>query len=143
MSLSSGTPSTLLTGHTPVPWYRLRPRTIVLILLPILSFLGASGTWGLARSNGLLANIHGLFAKERPIFPETDALLLQTYTRIKVVDYQLSTLVVFFAPLLDLSHGDLTLFGFHGFGQLGAAWTLIMMESMRMGNRAGGARAVS
>jgi len=90
-----------------------------------------------------LVSIHAVFAEESPTLPNTGTLLLQTYTGIKMVDYQLSTLVVFFSPLLDLSHGDLTLFGFYGFGQLGAAWTLMMMESMRMGNRAGGARAIS
>lgn len=135
MSLSSGTPSTLLTGHTPTRWYHFRPRTIVLILLPVLSFLGAYGTWGLARSNGILAAITALFAEELPKFPGTEDPLLLRYTGFKAIDYRLSNLVIFSAPVLDLSHADLTLFGFHGFGQFGAAWTLIMMESMRMGNR--------
>ncbi|TVY21819.1 Citreoviridin biosynthesis protein D [Lachnellula arida] len=135
MSLSSGTPSTLLTGHTPARWYHFRARTIVLILLPVLSLWGAYGTWGLARSNGLLTAIPALFAEELPKFPGTEVPLLLRYTGFKAIDYRLSTLVVFSAPVLDLSHADLTLFGVHGFGQFGAAWTLMMMESMRMGNR--------
>lgn len=134
MSLSSGTSSALLTGYTPVQWYHFCPQTIVLILLPVLSILGGLGTWGLASRNGLLAAFPVLFAQEVPNFPGADAPLLQSFTGVKRVDHQLSILVAFFAPCLDLSHGDLTLFAFQAFGQFGAAWTLMMMESMRLGN---------
>ena len=82
-----------------------------------------------------MAAIPALFAEDIPELPGTNAPLLLRYTGFKAVDYRLSTLVVFSAPVLDLSHGDLTLFGLHGFGQFGAAWTLMMMESMRVGNR--------
>jgi hypothetical protein len=133
MTLS--TPTTL-SSFTPTEWYRLRQRNNVLISLFVLSLLGAFGTWGLARTNGLLASISALISQDQPLFPGTSALLLKSYTGINFVDYQLSRVIVFVAPLLDFRHGEVSLFGMHGFGQLGAAWTLTMMESMRMGNRA-------
>ncbi|TVY83266.1 Citreoviridin biosynthesis protein D [Lachnellula suecica] len=128
-------PSPIRSVFIATRWYQLSPRNTVLVLLPLLSLLGLIGTWGLARTNGLLVSILELISGEEAKLPPTGDPLLKTYTHIKVVDYQLSILVTFFTPLLNLSHGELTLFGIHGFGQLGAAWTLIMMEGMRMGNR--------
>lgn len=68
-------------------------------------------------------------------FPGTDVKLVKTYTEILWLDRQLTILVTFFAPVVDRNQGALTLFSFFGFGQFGAVWTLMMMESMRMGNR--------
>ena len=53
----------------------------------------------------------------------------------RFVDQQLTVLVTFFAPVLDTNNTALTLFSIAGFGQFGAVWTLMMMESMRMGNK--------
>jgi hypothetical protein len=133
MTLS--TPTTL-SSFSPAEWYLLSQRNNVLIVLFLLSLLGAFGTWGLAKSNGLLVAIDALVSQDQPEFPGTHALLLKSYTSINFIDYQLSSMVTFIAPLLDFSHGETSLFGLHGLGQLGAAWTLMMMESMRMGNRA-------
>jgi len=129
------TPTTL-SSFMPAEWYRLSQRNNVLVLLFSLSLLGAFGTWGLARTNGLLESITALVSRDQPLFPGTDANLLKSYTNIRFVDYQLSSMAVFVAPLLNFKHGEVSLFGIQGFGQLGAAWTLMMMESMRMGNRA-------
>jgi hypothetical protein len=107
----------------------------VLVLLPLLSLLGTFGTMVLGGSNGTFESITALIASETPEFPGSDALLLREYTGVKFMDQQLTVLVTFFAPVLDTNHTALTLFTIAGFGQFGAVWTLMMMESMRMGNK--------
>jgi hypothetical protein len=132
--ISPSSPS-YVTGYTPVAWYKFSLRTYVLVLLPLLSLLGAFGTMVLGGSNGTFESITALIASETSEFPGLDAFLLREYTGVKFVDQQLTVLVTFFAPVLDANHAALTLFTIAGFGQFGAVWTLMMMESMRMGNK--------
>jgi hypothetical protein len=70
-------------------------------------------------------------------FLGTDELLLKRYTGLRWMDYQLSILVTFFAPVCDAGFGreGLWLFSLFGLGQFGAAWTIMVMESLRVGNR--------
>lgn len=65
----------------------------------------------------------------------TDEPLLSVYTGIRAIDSQLSILVDFFLPVLDGSSNDMTLYVIDMFGQFGAGWTLLMMESLRKGNQ--------
>jgi hypothetical protein len=111
-----------------------------LTLLPLLSLLGAYGTWTLGGSNGTFETIVALLAENDPKFPGTEDLLLMKYTGIKPLDRQLAVLVTFFAPVVDVKYPALNLFSIWGFGQFGGVWTLMVMESMRMGNKG---RAVS
>lgn len=76
-----------------------------------------------------------LIASEKPRFPGTDDELLMQYTQIGWLDKQLTVLVTFFAPVVDMNQGALSMFSIFGTGQFGAAWTLMVMESLRMGNR--------
>jgi len=72
------------------------------------------------------------------MFPGTTDAMVKTFTgieRLEFVDKQLQVLVTFFAPVVDPAYPGLNLFSIHGAGQFGAAWTLMMMEGMRMGNR--------
>jgi hypothetical protein len=57
------------------------------------------------------------------------------YTGLKALDRQLTVLVAFFAPVVDFKNPALNLFAIWGLGQFGAVWTLMVMESMRMGNK--------
>ncbi|KAI9055105.1 hypothetical protein LZ554_000070 [Drepanopeziza brunnea f. sp. 'monogermtubi'] len=110
-------------------------RTIVLLALPLLSLLGGYGTWALASSNGTFENIFALIASKDPKFPGTEDPLVDTYTTIPWLDRQLTILVTFFAPVVYRETGALTLLSRYGTGQFGGAWTLIVMEGMRVGNR--------
>jgi len=132
---SSTSASSSLTGYTPVSWYQFSLRTIILVLLPLLSLIGAFGSWSLAGRNGTFESLVALLAQENPLLPGSTALLLTKYTGYKRIDGQLATLVTFFSPLFDTNHAALNLFTIFGFGQFGAVWTLMMMESMRMGNK--------
>lgn len=62
---------------------------------------------------------------------------MKKYTGLSLLDHQLAILVTFFAPLCDVGFGreGLWLFGLFGLGQFGGAWTVMVMESLRAGNR--------
>lgn len=64
-------------------------------------------------------------------------MLLRKYTGLGFLDNQLAVLVTFFAPVVDLGVGReaLSLFSLYGLGQFGGVWTLMVMESLRVGNR--------
>jgi hypothetical protein len=102
--------------------------------------VGAFGTMGLGARNGTFDHISTLAAQESPVFPGSNVLLLRQYTGVRAIDRQLSVLVTFFAPVVDSRSGTLYLYAIFGLGQFGAAWTLLVMESLRSGNKG---RAVS
>jgi hypothetical protein len=107
----------------------------MLVLLPLLSVAGAFSTLVLAKLNGTIDMVEDVLA-HNSLLPETNDPLLKSYTGIRTIDSQLSTLVVFFAPILDLSGSDLSLSIWFGAGQFGAAWALMLLESVRFGNKA-------
>ena len=61
--------------------------------------------------------------------------LKSTFTGIRGIDDQLKVLVIFFLPVVDGSAPSTSLQSLHFGGQLVAAYTLCMIESLRMGNR--------
>lgn len=103
--------------------------------MPLLSALGAYGTWGLGLNNGTFAMIGNLMKEENSLLPGSEALLLKTFTGIEGVDKQLAVLGTFFAPIVDGKDASISLYALFGLGQFGAAWALLCMESMRLGNR--------
>jgi hypothetical protein len=96
---------------------------------------GFFGTWILSSSNGTVAMMEALAKQDAPLLPGSTDLLLKTYTGIAPIDKQLTVLVTFFAPVLDPKNGALILFSVFGLGQFGGAWTMMMMESLRIGNK--------
>lgn len=134
-SASSITAPTFIPGFTPVPWYHFSLRTVVLIALPLFSLLGLYGTLILADANGTFEAVVALMKSEYPKFPGTDDELIMRYTSIGWLDKQLTVLVTFFSPVADMNGSALSMFAIFGTGQFGAAWTLMVMESFRMGNR--------
>lgn len=144
MSTMSSSPRspTHLTGHQPSKWYHLQLRTIALFALPFLSFIGIFGTLFIGGRNGTFEHITNLVRQKTPsaVFPNAKYLLLKDYTGIRALDRQLTVLVTFFAPVVDSKNAALYLNSIYGLGQFGAAWTLLVMESLRSGNKG---RAVS
>ncbi|KAG4416901.1 hypothetical protein IFR04_009979 [Cadophora malorum] len=116
------------------PWYHISFRTIVLVSLPLFSLAGFYGTMILANGNGTFKSIISLMESKDPKFPGTEDDLLIRYTNVGWLDRQLTILVTFFAPVVDEKQGALSMFARFGTGQFGAAWTLMVMEGMRMGN---------
>ncbi|RDW78441.1 hypothetical protein BP5796_06293 [Coleophoma crateriformis] len=137
--ISSASPKSLHSGssigYTPTAWYQFSLRTIILVLLPLLSIAGGYGTMVLGGANGTFPHLMGLLDSENALFPGSSDPLLKSYTGITAIDRQLAVLVLFFAPVVDLSDSPLALFCLFGSGQFAAAWTLLVMESLRMGNK--------
>jgi hypothetical protein len=93
-------------------------RSIVLILLPLLSVAGAFGTYVLGFRIGTFEIINGVLAQKNALFPGSDTTLVRNFTGIEVIDHQLQILVVFFAPVVGSGSNDLMLFCMVGAGQV-------------------------
>ncbi|KAG0652379.1 Citreoviridin biosynthesis D [Hyphodiscus hymeniophilus] len=127
-------PSFSTTESRPAP-QATSMRTIVLILLPLLSVAGAFGTLVLIGANGTADVFKALAKQDNPFLPGSTDHQLRTYTGVAPIDRQLIVLVTFFSPVLDVQNGALVLFSIFGLGQFGAAWMIMMMEGLRQGNR--------
>lgn len=61
---------------------------------------------------------------------------LSTYSGVAVVDQQLSAMICFFSAIIDGNVSwDVTVFYVWGMAQFAAAWTLLVLEAKRAGNR--------
>jgi hypothetical protein len=89
----------------------------------------------LGASNGTFDGLTKLLSHDNLKFPGTEDQFLMNYTGLKALYRQLRVLVAFFAPVVDVNNPSLNLFAIWGLGQFGAVWTLMVMESMRMGNK--------
>jgi hypothetical protein len=76
-----------------------------------------------------------IVSDKNPLYPGTKNDLVTIYTGIPPLDRQLAVLVAFFAPAVAGTNTALSLFLFFGFGQFGAFWALMVMESLRKGNQ--------
>lgn len=104
-------------------------------LLIFLSLAGFWTLWVFPYQNGLL-KILGAQSQPGAVIPgPTLAPMKQTYTGIGPVDKQLTTLVSFFYTAIDGNRADVSLSFLDLGGQVLAAWVLIMVESLRVGNK--------
>jgi len=110
-------------------------RGAALLLLPLLSFAAIYCLWIVAAKNGLFKQIGELVEQKQPMFPGSTSLLMLDYTGVAAIDRQLSTLVTFFGPVVQGGNEALNLFSLFGLGQFGGAWTLLVLESLRRGNK--------
>lgn len=112
-------------------------RRLNLFLLPLLSISAIYCCWFLSIRNGLFRQIKEIFEQEHDErrFPGTREPFVQVYTSMRPLDKQLTTLVAFFAPVVQRSNPPLDLFAFWTFGQFAAVWSLMFMESLRQGNK--------
>ncbi|KAK5243186.1 hypothetical protein LTR40_012555, partial [Exophiala xenobiotica] len=109
--------------------------TVPKILLILLSIAGFGFLWVQPYKDGLLTLL-GQQSKPGAVIPgPTAAPMKQTYTGIGPVDKQLTTLVSFFYTAIDGNRADVSLSFLYLGGQVLAAWTLITIESLRVGNR--------
>ena len=110
-------------------------RRVALLLLPLLSVAAVYCLWIVAGKNGLFRQIRELVEQKQPKFPGSKLPLMLEYTGVTAIDKQLSTLVTFFGPVVQGGSEALNLFSLFGLGQFGGAWTLLVMESLRRGNK--------
>jgi hypothetical protein len=105
------------------------------ILLLLLAALGFWTLWGFPYTNGLLKILADLHLPGASIPGPTFAPMRQRYTGIKIIDTQLTTLVGFFFTAVDGNRADVSLIGLDFGSQVVAAWMLLTIEGMRVGNK--------
>ena len=110
---------------------------VVLLLLPQLFLAAIYCLFYLGHENGLFDMVRGIASSKDPIYPGTENKVLTRYTGNSLVDQQLTPLVAFFVPIVTGANIPLSLFMLFGFGQFGAVWALLFMESIRKGNQGG------
>lgn len=104
------------------------------ITLLIFSALGFWALWGFPSRNNLLHYLGELSEPGATIPGPTYQPMKQTYTGIKPLDKQLTTLVGFFYTAIDGNRFDISLNFLNLGSQVLAAWILITTESYRAGN---------
>ena len=108
--------------------------TLPKLILVVLSAWGFWTLWGFPYTNGLLKML-GDLQKPGALLINTSEPMKTHYTGVKVIDRQLTVLVAFFYTATDGNRADVSLHGLDLGGQVIAAWTLIVVESMRQGNK--------
>lgn len=108
---------------------------ITKIALLILAAAAFWTLWGFPYTNGLLSMLGDLPKPGAYLPGPTQIPMKQRYTGIKVVDDRLTVLVGFFYTAIDGNRVDVSLHGLDLGGQVVAAWILMVVEGMRMGNR--------
>jgi hypothetical protein len=109
-------------------------RRIGLILLPLLFLAAIYGVFILGRHNGTFDYLESHTKAAIPHYPDSKQPLLRRYTGIRPIDEILRVLVAFFAPVVSGQDRGMSVFLLWGFGQFGAAWGLLVLESLRFGN---------
>ncbi|KIV82269.1 hypothetical protein PV11_04390 [Exophiala sideris] len=109
--------------------------TVPKILLILLSIAGFWTLWAFPYQNGLLKILSQQNEPGAVIPGPTAAPMKQTYTGIGPVDKQLTILVSFFYTAIDGNRADVSLSFLYLGGQVLAAWVLVMIESLRVGNQ--------
>jgi hypothetical protein len=104
--------------------------------LPVVFFL-LSGFAGFAifvfsENNGLFRLVEH-FADNK-VLPGSGEPLRTVYTGFEPVDRLLTTLTVFFIPVVDGSNTSLFLHSVTFTGAFGSAWVLVVLEAWRKGN---------
>lgn len=106
--------------------------TLAKSALPLLITAAVYGTHKLANENGLFALIDSAIAARQA--PDVDYALQTHWTGIEGIDNLFSLLLTFFLPAVNGKHPTVTLQGAYFFGQLISLYTLMVVESFRVGN---------
>ncbi|KAL8893647.1 MAG: hypothetical protein Q9192_005060 [Flavoplaca navasiana] len=93
-------------------------------------------TWHLFVNNGGADMLNDLKENGSHTLPFNDkAPIRKVYTGNGLIDNQLTILTLFFYNLVDGTHPQACLQAYHFAGQIIPGWSLLMMESVRNGNR--------
>lgn len=93
-------------------------------------------TWHLFINNGGTDMLNDLKDNGSNTLPFNDKAPVRTvYIGNGPIDNQLTILTLFFYNLVDGTHPQACLQAYHFAGQIITGWSLLMMESMRNGNR--------
>ena len=106
----------------------------ILILLLICAF-GLFSMWAMIFRNGYYHALVRLRDYGPHVLPGSNTSIVQTYTGIGLLDYELTVLQCVFANVTDGSALELSLYAFYFAGQLVSVIAILMIESMRIGHR--------
>lgn len=109
--------------------------TAAKIALPLLSFAGFWGTWGIGFRTGFLKLIKERLTADNKLLPSAEVPLKLTYTWIPPVDALIRRLNVFLWPAIDGRWPGLSLVAWEFSGQFSATWMIAGLEGLRYGNR--------
>ncbi|KAH8166155.1 hypothetical protein CIB48_g2087 [Xylaria polymorpha] len=109
------------------------------VLVPL--FIGASifgfrATIITMLGNGLSLVLSSVSSGFTPSLKGAPSPFLTSYSGVSAVDYQLCAMISFFSAIIDGNvPWDVTMFYVWGMAQFAAAWTLLVLEAKRVGNR--------
>lgn len=103
--------------------------------LLLFSAAGAYGTWYIFINNGSTDYMTRIRDVGPRLLPGTKEPLKTVFTGIPAIDYQLTILTLCFWEQVDGSNPSSSLFCFHFATQAACGWGLLLLESLRHGNR--------
>jgi hypothetical protein len=102
-------------------------------ILLVWSAIGVYTVLCLMQWNGTYKQIS--VVNKTNVYPKTDIFARHDFTGIERLDSLLRTLNITFWPIIDGSFPTASVQNFHFAGAYGATWTLLFLESIRIGNR--------
>ncbi|KAI1369197.1 hypothetical protein F5Y08DRAFT_293957 [Xylaria arbuscula] len=109
------------------------------VLVPLFigaSLFGGYATIGTLMSNGLSDVIGAVSSGTVTSLKGAPSPYLTSYTGVAAVDYQVGGMINFFSAIIDGNvPWDVTMFYVWGMAQFAAAWTVLVVEAKRVGNR--------
>ena len=109
--------------------------TSVKVALVFLAAGAYYATWYLFLNNGTIDHITKTLDVGPQLLPGTNEPLRTVYTGVPAIDHQLTVLVLLFWEAVDGSNPAASLFCFLVAMQVACGWGLLMIESLRHGNR--------
>ena len=105
------------------------------VTLALLSAASYYATWYILLNNGTTDHMVQIRDVGSRLLPGTKEPVRTVYTGVPSIDYQLTVLVLFFWENVDGSKPAGSLFCFYFAMQVACGWGLLMIESLRYGNR--------
>jgi hypothetical protein len=103
--------------------------------LLLFSAAGFYVTWYMLMNNGTVDHMTRIREVGPRLLPGTKEPLKTVYTKISAVDHQLTILTTLFWEQVDGSNPSASLFCFHFATQAACGWGLLLLETLRYGNR--------
>jgi hypothetical protein len=109
------------------------------VLVPVFigaALFGFNATVVTMLHNGLAEVLGSVGSGASTVLRGAPSPFLNAYTGVSAIDGQLSGMVGFFSAIIDGNfEWEVTMFYVWGMAQFAAAWTLLVLESKRVGNR--------
>ncbi|OAP64976.1 hypothetical protein AYL99_00948 [Fonsecaea erecta] len=112
-----------------------RRHVLVTIALLLIFGFAVDSMWLLLLRNSYMSTLAHIRDVGPRHLPGSDTPIRSRYSGIPLLDYWFAVMQTILANVTDGSAPRLSLYAFHFAGQLGSMTTLLIMESMRVGNK--------